>query len=339
MPYFIAVKPTYNIAFMERFLTMCQTELEAVLRSHHQNPKAMAMVPMGKGTMLRFELEEALSDGALNAIYRLSFFYMLFRSTEGGAMKPVPMATVQNFGDDLSIRMKYNGKTNETITRMMMNLALSASDFAHEAHPKLLDPLCGRGTTLFEGMISGYDVYGVDRDRKSIAEMGTYITRYVKEARFKHTNKRGKVISGGQHIGDLFELHYAKEKADYKAGRLREMKVMSGDTTNFVGAFRQNSIHTIVTDMPYNVQHSGKGKATGDGLSWLLDEGLASWTPFLKKGGTVALSWNLYTDKREAFEAIFEKHGYTIITEAGYDALAHRVAQAITRDIIVAKKS
>lgn len=338
MRYQIAVKPTYNIAFFDRFLEMCQIELSAVLNAHHVIVNKIDVIDCNKGKMMAVEVDQPLDGPVLKAIYQLSFFFMLFQVVEGGMLKPVQINYDPDFGDDLSIRMKYNGKTNETITRMMMNLALASSDFAEESHPKLLDPLCGRGTTLFEGMISGYDVYGVDRDQKSVAEMGTYITRYVKDARFKHTNKRGKLIHLGKHTGDLFELLYAKEKSDFKAGNLRELKVVKGDTTNFVGAFRQNFMHIIVADFPYNVQHTGKGKNNEEGLGWLLDTGLTEWTPFLKKGGTVAISWNVYTDKRAIFEEIFEKHGYQVLNDAGLNHLEHRVAQAITRDIIIAKK-
>lgn len=339
MTYLIAVKPNYNIAFMDKYLEMCQVELLAILGAYGAEASEIKLVTNGKGTLVSFDVREALGSNVLKAIYGLSFFFMLFQIMEGGMMKPIDTGVIADFGDDLSIRMKYNGKTNETITRMMINLALAASDYAGEAHPRLLDPMCGRGTTLFEGMISGYDVYGVDRDQKSIAEMGTYITRYVKEARFKHTNKRGKLIAGGKHTGDLFELRYAKEKSDFKTGNLREMKTVRGDTTNFNGAFRQNYIHLIVTDFPYNVQHSAKGKKDSNGLSWLLKEGLASWTPYLKKGGAIAVSWNIYTDKREDFEDVFTAAGYEVIRDMGYDRLSHRVAQAITRDIIVARKN
>lgn len=339
MIYQIAVKPTYNIAFFDRFLEMCQVELQTVLNAHHIMVNRIDIVDCNKGKMMAVDVDQALDGQVLVAVYQLSFFFMLFQVVDGGMLKPVQINYTPDFGDDLSIRMKYNGKTNETITRMMMNLALASSDFAEEAHPKLLDPLCGRGTTLFEGMISGYDVYGVDRDQKSLAEMGTYITRYVKEARFKHTNKRGKLIHLGKHTGDLFELQYAKEKSDYKAGKLRELKVVKGDTSNFVGAFRQNTMHIIVADFPYNVQHTGKGNHGAEGLSWLLEKGLVAWTPFLKKGGTVAISWNIYTDQRSVFEEIFENNGYSVLKDGGLSNLEHRVAQAITRDILIAKKN
>ncbi len=340
MVYSIIVKPSNNIAFFDTYLKMCEVELANVLGSLNVLISDVEVKKMNKATVMNFSVEVPIDGDVLVAIYRLSFFYALLKLNDNGTYKPVHIDYEADFDDDLSTRMKYNGKTNETITRMMMNLALSASIFMDVEKPNILDPLCGRGTTLFEAMISGYNAFGVDRDQKSVQELGTFVTRYVKEARFKHQNKHGKLLLGGKHVGDLFELEYAKEKADYKSGNTNLLKVLKGNTTAIEGAFRHKFMHAIVADFPYNVQHRGKSSASiEDGLSPLLDEGLKSWTPFLKKGGAVAISWNVYTDKREAFEKVFEKHGYQVVSDLGLDQLEHRVSQAITRDIIIAVKS
>lgn len=338
MIYQIAVKPSYNIAYYDRYLEMCQIELRVVLTARGVAIKKVSLLNQNKGEMIVLETETPLKDKVLKVLAELSFFYMLFEEMEGGVLKPLITPFEPQFPDDLSIRMKYNGKTNATLTRTMLNLAYAVSDFKDEAHIKVLDPLCGRGTTLFEAMISGFDAYGVDRDQNGVAELGTYITRYVKEARLKHTNKRGKLITEGKHIGDTFELQYAKEKQDFKSGNLRELKVVKADTTNFVGAFRQKYIHVLVADFPYNVQHSAKGNPDANGLAWLLEKGLEAWYPFLKKGAGVAISWNLFTDKRESFEKILEAAGFEVMNDQGMNNLSHRVAQAINRDIIIAKK-
>ncbi len=62
-------------------------------------------------------------------------------------------------------------------------------------------------------------------------------------------------------------------------------------------------------------------------------------TFFLKKGGVVAISWNTYTDKRSEFVTIFEQNGYKVFDDEPFLRVEHRVAQAINRDIIIAKKS
>ena len=42
---------------------------------------------------------------------------------------------------------------------MMISLALSVCNTGSERH-RLLEPMCGKGTTLYEGMIQGFDVAG-----------------------------------------------------------------------------------------------------------------------------------------------------------------------------------
>lgn len=339
MRYLILTRPNYNVAFHEVYITMCQVELKMLLEAHNYSDISSKIQKINKATYIDFEINKELSDPILKSIYQLSFFYSLFEAREGGMLKPVLIAYQPDFNEDLSIRLKYRGKTNEVITRMMMNMAYYASDFVGAKKINLLDPLCGKGTTLFEAMISGYNAYGVERDKKHVNDLGTYITRYVKEARFKHVNKRGKVIVDRKIIGETYELEYAKDKAKYRAKDMNELKVLRGDTTNIKGAFRGNSMHLIVTDLPYGVQHSGKvDKEKVIGLSGLLESGIIAWSPFLKKGGVIALSWNIFTDTRKSFIEIFEKHGYEVLNDTDMKSLQHRVSQAITRDIIIAKK-
>lgn len=339
MKYAILLRPNYNIAFFDAYLEMCKIELNVLMDAYELKTENVAITKQSKATYLTFEMVSKLVPEVKESIYKLSFFYALFEVLDGGIHKPVDIDYVPNFEEDLSIRLKYSGKTNEIITRMMLMMAYHLSDYVGTKKPRVLDPLCGRGTTLFEGMISGFDAYGVERDQKAFLDMSTYITRYIKEARIKHTNVRGKVIHDREVLGESYELQYANTKEKYKAKDVNELKVVRCNTTKFRGAFRQNSMHLIVADLPYNVQHSGKEAGPkSEGLSGLLDKGLLEWTLFLKKGGVIALSWNTYTDTRESFIELLTKHGYEVFNESMYKNLKHRVSQAITRDIIFAKK-
>lgn len=339
MNYALLVKPNNNIAFVDQYLKMCQVELQVAMDAYGMIIEDFKIKKINKATYLRFNLSENLTPNIEKSLYQLSCFHMLFE-VEGDSYRPVYIDFEPDFGDDLSIRLKYSGKTNEQITRMMMMMAYHLSDFVGDKVINVFDPLCGRGTTLFEAMISGFNAYGVERDQVAFKEMSTYITRYIKEARFKHNNKRGKVMNEGHSIGESFELEYAKDKENFKNKEMNYLKVLRGNTTQVKGAFRKNLMHLIVADLPYNVQHKGKSDAglRQDGLGWLLETGLAEWDQFLKVGGCIAVSWNIYTDKRDAFVEIFEKKGYKVMDEPIFKSLEHRVGQAITRDIIIAKK-
>ena len=76
---------------------------------------------------------------------------------------------------------KYKGKTNEAFTRLLINYALCAGDFAgnFDQPLRLLDPMCGRGTALFEGLNRGYHAYGADVDRNGLEEGRRFLKRYL----------------------------------------------------------------------------------------------------------------------------------------------------------------
>ena len=44
----------------------------------------------------------------------------------------------------------------------MINVALLSSDFYNTKDINLLDPVAGKGTTLFESLIAGYNIYGIE---------------------------------------------------------------------------------------------------------------------------------------------------------------------------------
>ena len=51
---------------------------------------------------------------------------------------------------------KYKGKTNEAFTMHLINQALCAAKLPEGRPVTLLDPMCGRGTTLFQAVNRGF---------------------------------------------------------------------------------------------------------------------------------------------------------------------------------------
>jgi len=58
----------------------------------------------------------------------------------------------------------------------------------------------------------------------------------------------------------------------------------------------------------------------------------------LRKGGALALSWNVNVLPREAAEKLVEDAGFTVLREGAYARFEHRVDQAILRDVLFAVK-
>ena len=110
------------------------------------------------------------SDEALvPALLRLSFAQGLFR-VEDGAFYSVEAGPGFALHEDFVSGEKYRGKTNETLTQLLLNLALKEA--RTEAAPtRLIDPMCGRGTSLFWAMRYGLSATGIEQDPSALNEI------------------------------------------------------------------------------------------------------------------------------------------------------------------------
>ena len=264
----------------------------------------------------------------------------MFEVKEEGLYKPIDVINESYLGEDLSVRLKYQGKTNERFTRMLMNTALFSTPYYNVANINILDPMCGKGTTLFEALIAGYNGLGVEQNKTAINELSTYFKRYLQEGKYKHEVLNGKAQDNGKTIGEVFEVDMAKTKKEAKNKTGKKLKILRGDTTDAHKFFKKNSVHVIVTDLPYGVKHIGKsGGESVRNLESLLDEAFKSWYQLLKNDGAVALSWNTYTNKREDLQRLLESNGFKVLDDENYVNFDHRVSQAINRDILIGIKT
>lgn len=338
MKYAILLKPNMNLPFFEETKKMCEHELSIMCHAIKVTILSMSLEQIGAAFYLIFETEAKLDDDILNHLSYLSFYYTIFEVNEG-MYKPLPVMHDMYFGEDLSNRLKYSGKTNEAFTRMMINMALYSSKFYMEKDIRLFDPVCGKGTTLFEGMIRGYHGFGAELNKQSVGELGQYFQRYLKEGRYKHQIVKGRAIHEKKTIGETFEAYIGQSKEEVKKKTGKQMVVFRGDTTVSNLYFKNQSMHIIVGDLPYGVHHMSKhDDEASRSLDELLKLSFKSWYRLLRKGGTLALSWNTYTNDRQSLTELLEAENFTVIQDEAYLQFHHRVSQAINRDIIVARK-
>ena len=90
----------------------------------------------------------------------------------------------------------------------------------------------------------------------------------------------------------------------------------------------------IVSDLPYGVQHG----AVGGKPEELLRRALPAWREALKKGGTVAVSFNAQTLRREKVLKLLEEAGFEAKRGGAHEGFSHWVEQAVTRDIAVGRR-
>lgn len=341
--YAIIMKPLSNIAFEADYHRLCIAELALVLRGAGTAAETAAIEPVQRGARLVFSHRGRLEEHARESLARLSFFYMLFRLEGADAASeiwhPEPFDRTPVFPDDLSTRLKYNGKTNEAITRLMLNVALALGSGQGKERPEILDPMCGKGTTLFEALIDGCNAYGVDVSKQALHDMSAYFSRYLKEGRYKHRMEKGKALSGGKNLGDTVAFSVAGSREAAKEGDYLQLKCIAADAAQGPLAFKKGMMDAIVCDLPYGIAHIGrKGRKAERSLAGILGDSLEAWDRALSRDGILALAWNTYSDSREDILACLEAHGFLACSECeGYD-FSHRVSQAIHRDLVFARK-
>jgi SAM-dependent methyltransferase len=269
----------------------------------------------------------------------LSAAYALFEFV-GELLRPVTLTPLAHFDSDLITIPKYAGKTNEQFTKLLLNLTLLASDAAPRmvgGHVTVCDPLCGRGTTLNQALMYGYDAVGVEIDGKDVEAYEAFLKTYLRRKRLKHTAEMVPVRREGRRAARRLDVTVAATKEDHKGGAVQRLTVLQADTTRLDGLIRMPCADVLVADLPYGVAHGSHDDTGGRSRRplELLERAVPQWSSLLRPGGALGLSWNRKVAGRAAAEDVLRANGLEIVP---YADLAHRVDQAIERDVLVARK-
>ena len=250
----------------------------------------------------------------------------------GILLRPLELPNVFVLDEDLVTIPKYQGKTNEMFTRLLMNATL-AQVTGEKRQLDILDPLAGRGTTLLTAWLSGHNGYGVEADEKAFEAMAAYVKTWLRRKRLKHTADISPVRREGKSIGRRFDATVKLPDHDDLT-----MTVFTGDTTASAALFGKKKFDAIVTDAPYGVVHgslAGSNKRDRSPAT-LLNEAVPVWSSQLKPGGALGLSWNTFGMAREALSGLLAEQELKVCESAVWRSFAHRVDSSINRDLMVA---
>lgn len=327
--------PHANVRYFESMKRLAAAEMEILLHTFDEQIEVRTLEMQGI-EFCAFDVAE-VDDRLRRLLSRLSCAYAVF-AVQGEALLPLQPGGQLRFGGDLSGVLKYKGKTNEMFTGMLVNLAVFSSEYAKwfDRPLQVLDPMCGRGTTLFEALRRDYDASGVEIDKTDVAEVRKFLKKYCEHNRLKHRVESSSMTADGKSVGTRTRFTLAENAERFREDP-RTLTLTLGDTLLTDRFYKGRTFHALACDLPYGVQHESRDGQSKVALDKLMARALRAWQKVLLPGAAVALSFNANTLPLEQARQMLERAGFVPLTGGPYDHMAHWVEQAITRDIAVAR--
>ncbi len=291
----------------------------------------------GQGYLLATADDDVLSSplyrrilaqmGATSEIYE---YFEQVGDVQGPLLRPVEPQFTPFVPLEMVETRRYKGKTNEVFTRVLLNIALFAGAYRRQVDERLriLDPLAGGGTTLFLALASGYDAFGIERERQDVETTAVFVKQYLNSEHipYKEIDERGR------RAGRRYQFEIGHK------GNTRMLVLAHGDAAEADMHMREVTggprMHAIVGDLPYGIQHFGE-------ITSLLGHALPIWERLLLPGGTLALAWNATRIERVEIVEFIERNTHLQVrNDLPYTQFVHTVDRVIKhRDVIVAVNS
>lgn len=279
------------------------------------------------------------SDAILETVAAQSAALALFEQS-GELLRPVELPEVELLDDDFVTIPKYSGKTNEQFTRLLLNVTRAAATLPADRPITVLDPMCGRGTTLSVAWTLGLNAAGVELDVKAFEAMAAFWKTWLRRKRLKHTADTTPVRREGKSIGKRFDARLTLP------GRTPlEATVFTGDTRDSAKLYGKKRFELIVVDAPYGVVHGARSDVRGAPAgkrdrspAGLLGAAIPVWAGQLAAGGAIGISWNTFGLSREDLADLLSDAGLDVCEGGPWLQFGHRVDSSIHRDIMVARR-
>lgn len=306
----LQISPEAKAAYFADYLKVAQRELAHVFG---EIPVTYSSI----GPLEYFELENNCLN--LNKLMQLSFAQGIY-AIEDELFRPLPVRADYRLHEDFVFGSKFKGKTNERLTQMLINIGLAEIGADTGDGVKLLDPMCGRATTLLWAIRSGINARGIEQDANAIIDIHRNLKKWTKIHRQKHKLTEGFIgPANKKNLGKY--LNFNAEECS--------MRVVIGDARNSDQIFKKEKFDLVVCDLPYGVQHFTTEKTRNPLM--VIEQCVEPWKNCLKKTGAIVLAYNRNNPKRNALIHAFEKGGF----EAQPFSAEHRMSESIVRDVVI----
>ncbi len=309
----LLINPLAHAAYFNEYEAVARAELALVCPDAEVEFEQLSSLQF-----LTFSCE-GINQGLIDQLSQLSFVYGLFEKQDR-ALIPLQSHSEFLLHPDFVFGSKFKGKTNETLTQLLINVGLSFLEEKDRSKIKLLDPMCGRATTLLWAMRYGINSKGIEQDKKATSDIRMNIKKWTKVHRQKHKFNEGFV--GKANRGDKGKF------IEFTANDI-SARVICGNTTKADELLKKEKFHLIVSDLPYGVQHHTT-ENTRNPLA-IIEEAIPAWKQCLKPEGKVVLAFNNYMPKRGELIRAFEDQGFKL---EDFSA-KHRMSESIVRDVVV----
>jgi len=335
------VSPSANRVYARAATSLTVAEL-GVLDATVLEGRLGEVTPIEIGGVPYVSVTGDLTEADLRHLGNVSTALALFERVDADLLRPVGLERLDCLDDDLLTILKYQGKTNEVFTKLLLNVTAASSAAGRRIltdRLRVLDPMCGRGTTLNQALMYGWHACGIDLDERDFDAYAAFLPRWLKDKRLKHTADTARLRREGRTVGRRFDARFATSKQAWADGDVVQAGLLLADTRETALLLKARSVDVVVTDAPYGVQH---GSRSGAGLRRrpldLLAEALPGWVAVLRPGGAVGIAVNVRTCPRSDALALLAEAGLEPLDGPAYRGFEHRVDQAIVRDVVVAVK-
>lgn len=327
--YRLYLESDLNRVFTASLGTIAASELDLTLTRRLDAPDTrIAHTQEGRTGYLRFDHAGNASELAAAAA-QLSATAALFIEHSPTSLEPLALADTLEYGTELVTAQRYKGKTSERLTRLMLNVARAADQSKDPLDDSVIDPMCGRGTTLNWALLYGMRSTGLDIDLRALDDYATFLQQWAKGHRLPHKMQRYKK---GNAESRHFDFTVAADRAALDAKTSPDIRTFHAPADAEVAAGRHSM---LVSDLPYGIQHRAKAGDDPTSVGALVETVSARWPDWVRTGGAVALSWNVRSLSGSEMVDLLDAAGFDPVHSEGFE---HVVDRTITRDVVVARR-